>query len=212
MTSTTLAQTQISPSRFELLTGTKKKINEKEFWDKKYAEEEYVYGKVPAKFLVENLEYLPSQGKALDLGMGEGRNAVFLARKGFTVTGVDISKVAVQKAKQLADEFDVRINTVVENVDDYNVKPNTYDVIINFYFVNRRLHKKMMTWLKPGGIIVYEAHTDLQKTVKGNEDYPRRYLLREGELLNLFPEMKVLKFEEPLHQREFTTSIILKKN
>jgi hypothetical protein len=69
----------------------------------------------------------------------------------------------------------------------------------------------MVEWLKPGGILIYESHTDNQRKVKGNENYDKRYLLREAELLTMFPGMRVLKYEEPIHLGNYTTSIILQK-
>ena len=69
----------------------------------------------------------------------------------------------------------------------------------------------MIKWLRPGGILIYEAHTENQLKIPGNEHYAPKYLLHPGELLTLFPSLKVLKYEEPLHQKEYTTSIILQK-
>ena len=200
-----------SGGRFELLSGTKKSKTVKTYWDKKYNNEEYVFGKTPAKFISQNYAYIPDGSRVLDMGMGEGRNAVFLARKGYKVTGVDISSVAVKKAQLLAREFGVRINTVVASLNNYKIPNGSLDAVICFYYVDRSLNKRMMAWLKPGGILIYESHTDNQRKVKGNESYDKRYLLREGELLSMFPGMSVLKYEEPLHLGNFTTSIILRK-
>lgn len=197
--------------RFELLSGTKKGKEIKTFWDKKYNNEEYVFGKTPAKFLSLNYNYIPAGSRVLDMGMGEGRNAVFLARKGYKVTGVDISSVAVKKARLLAREFGVRINTVVASLNNHRIQKNTLDAVVCFYYVDRSLNKRMVEWLKPGGVLIYESHTDNQRKVKGNESYDKRYLLREGELLTMFPGMRVLKYEEPNHLGNFTTSIILQK-
>lgn len=200
-----------SGGRFELLSGTKKGKEVKTYWDKKYNNEEYVFGKTPAKFLSLNYNFIPAGSRVLDMGMGEGRNAVFLARKGYKVTGVDISSVAVKKARLLAREFGVRINTVVASLNNYRIPKNTLDAVVCFYYVDRSLNKRMVEWLKPGGILIYESHTDNQRKVKGNESYDKRYLLREGELLSMFPGMRVLKYEEPVHLGNFTTSIILQK-
>lgn len=208
-----LAQTRGGQSggRFELLSGTRKGKEVKTYWDKKYNNEEYVFGKTPAKFLSQNYSYIPEGSRVLDMGMGEGRNAVFLARKGYKVTGVDISSVAVNKAQLLAREFGVRINTVVASLNNYKIPKNSLDAVICFYYVDRSLNKRMIEWLKPGGILIYESHTDNQRKVKGNESYDKRYLLRESELMTMFPNMRVLKYEEPLHLGNFTTSIILQK-
>jgi len=145
------------------------------------------------------------------MGMGEGRNAVFLARKSYKVTGIDISSVAVKKARKLAKEFGVRINTVVASMEKYKIAKGSYDAVICFYYVDRDLHEKMLSWLRPGGILIYESHTENQLTVRGSENYDRRYLLNKSELLTMFPTMHVLKYEEPLHFEEYTASIILKK-
>ena len=82
---------------------------------------------------------------------------------------------------------------------------------ICFYYVDRSLLKKMMKWLKPGGILIYEAHTTNQLKAKKSQYQNSDYLLKPGELLELFPSMNLLKYEEPVHLGEFTSSIILQK-
>lgn len=197
--------------RYELLSGTKKTKTVKTYWDKKYKNEEYVFGKMPAQFLSQNFKYIPAGSRVLDMGMGEGRNAVFLAGKGYKVTGIDISSVAIKKAQLLAREFGVRIKTIVASLNNYKIPKGSLDAIICFYYVDRTLNKRMVEWLRPGGILIYESYTDNQRKVKGNENYDKRYLLRVGELAKMFPKFKILKYEEPLHLKSFTTSIILQK-
>ncbi len=207
---TSEARQEVSSNRLELLSGVKRNKDEKVLWDQKFSNTNYVFGKTPAKFIADNHHYLPENGSILDVGMGEGRNAVFLARKGHKVTGVDISSVAVKKARALADEFGVRINGVISSMDAY-VPNETFDAIICFYYVDRKLIPKLISWLRPGGILVFESHTDLQRGVKGYEHYNIDYLLRPGELLGLFKGLQILKFEEPAHAQEFTSSIIVMK-
>jgi len=205
------AREPVTANRFELLSGIRQSKNSQSFWDRKYNQSEYVYGKAPAQFLARNFHYISQGAKVLDMGMGEGRNAVFLARKGFKVTGVDISAVAVRKARKLAREFGVRINTVVASLNKYKIEKNSLDAIVCFYYVDRSLTEKMMSWIKPGGVIIYESHNDLQRNVKGSENYDKRYLLREGELLSMFKKFRILKFEEPLHLGKYTSSVIVQK-
>lgn len=207
----TFARQAISGNRYQLLSGVRKQKESIKFWDKKFSGEDYLYGKAPAKFLADNYGYIPLASKVLDVGMGEGRNTVFLARKGYNVTGVDISAIAVRKARRLAAEHGIRINAVVSSMEDYKVEKNSFDAILVFYYVDRNLNKLLMKWLKPGGILIYESHTKKQKTIAGNEKYEDKYLLEELELLTMFPGLRILKFEEPLHQKEFTSSIILQK-
>lgn len=212
LSSNVYARKMVDANRFELLSGVRRNKDSKSFWDKKFSNRKYLYGKTPAKFLAQNYEYIPAGGIVLDMGMGEGRNAVFLARKGYKILGIDISSVAVKKARRLAREFGVRIDSVIASLDKYKIPKASFDAIICFYYVDRKLTNRMLTWLKPGGIIIYESNTILQRTRKsGGNKYDPRFLLGEGELLEMFPNTRLLKYEEPLHKENFTASAILRK-
>jgi tellurite methyltransferase len=202
------ARDPISGSRFQQLSGVKLSQDSKTQWDQRYNRSTFIYGKSPAHFLAENYQYIPFEGHVLDMGMGEGRNAVFLAQKGYKVTGVDISSVAVKKSYLLAQEFGVKIKGVVASLQDYKIPPQSFDAIICFYYVDKSLIEKIKSWLKPGGILIYEAHTQREKA--SHSDGQGNFL-KEQELLKLFSGMRVLKYEEPLHEKEFRSSIILKK-
>lgn len=206
-----VARKPVPASRFEQLTGKKAGSDVKNTWDKIYSRSKFVYGKAPAKFLTQSFQYIPDGASVLDLGMGEGRNAVFLAQKGHKVTGVDISPIAVKKAKILAKEFGVKLQTLVADLKSYDFKENSFDTILCFYYVDRSLIDKMKKWLKPNGLIIYEAFTKKQKEKNKNESDPDSYYLSNGELLELFSGFRLLKFEEPQHQEQFTSSIIAKK-
>lgn len=205
----TYGREPISGSRFQQLSGVKVSDDSKTQWDQRYSRPNFIFGKSAAKFLQENYQYIPYEGTVLDMGMGEGRNAVFLAQKGYKVTGIDISSVAVKKAYLLANEFGVKIKGVVASLQDYKIAPNSYDAIICFYYVDRSLLEKIKTWLKPGGVLIYEAYTTREQDLKKKalDDS----FLKEQELLRMFSGMRVLKYEEPLHEKEFRSSIILKK-
>ena len=93
----------------------------------------------PAQFLVDNSELLP-RGKALDVAMGSGQNAVYLAKMGFEVEGVDISPEAVAHARELARKAGVTIKAEVADLEgDYRIIKNAYDVIICFHYLQRSL-------------------------------------------------------------------------
>lgn len=79
--------------------------------------------------LVENIEEIPV-GKALDLGVGEGRNALYLAHKGFQVTGVDVSPKAVEKFLNLAEERGLTVEGLVVDIRDFEFKPNLYNLVV----------------------------------------------------------------------------------
>lgn len=203
----------ISGSRFQQLSGVKVSQDSKTQWDQRYSRPAFIFGKSPAQFLAENYQYIPFEGTVLDMGMGEGRNAVFLAQKGYKVTGVDLSSVAVKKSYLLAQEFGVKIKGVVASLKDYKIPPASYDAIICFYWVDRSMVEKIKNWLKPGGVLIYEGYTlkERERDPAKKNDSPENFL-KEQELLKLFPGMRVLKYEEPLHEKEFRSSIVLKKN
>ena len=90
---------------------------DQEKWDSKYDTAEFIAGKLPCKWLTENSELLSGRGRALDLAMGEGRNAVYLAALGYEVQGVDISTVGTDKAKILAKQKNVNISIEISDLD-----------------------------------------------------------------------------------------------
>ncbi len=145
------------------------------------------------------------------MGMSEGRNAVFMAKKGFEVTGIDISSVAVKKARLLAKEQGVNIKTIVASLNDYKFPEKSFDAILDFYYVDRTLVSKMMKWLKPGGLIFFEAHTIKQKQLLGRNSGKDSYYLEEQELLTMFPGFKIIKYDEPFDAETFKASAILQK-
>jgi len=125
-------KTPMSSSRLDQLSGEKSKsFDTKSKWDQRYNKRSYIYGKLPSKFLAENFDFIPKESLVLDMGMGEGRNAVFLATKGHKITGIDISSVAVKKARKLAKENKVKIKTIVGTLKasfdaDGSIENSTY--------------------------------------------------------------------------------------
>lgn len=133
----------------------------KEFWDTRYAAEEYVYGKEPNRFFQSKLLDL-KPGKALFPAEGEGRNAVFAAENGWEVYAFDISESAKKKAEKLALERGVKINYSVGTLDQMNFEQESFDllVLIFAHFPNEiryALHQGLLGLLKPGGTLILEA-------------------------------------------------------
>lgn len=184
---------------------------DKQFWDKKYETEAYIFGKEPVEFLKEHIDILP-RGKALDIAMGEGRNAVFLAENGFVVDGCDISKIAVKKAKELAREHNVVIHAFVADLETSKLPKDTYDVIACFYYLQRDLIPQMKEALKPGGMIIYETYT-IENRERGFEGPKNKdYLLKPNELLDLFKDLKIIYYRElVLNNKKAIASLIAKK-
>ena len=190
-----------------LFAGEQDKI----FWDKKYETEAYIFGKEPVEFLREHIDLLP-RGKALDIAMGEGRNAVFLAKNGFNVDGCDISEIAVKKALDLAKENNVKIHAFVADLETYKLPKDTYDVIACFYYLQRGLVPQMKEALKPGGMIIYETYTIENRELGFEGPKNKDYLLKPNELLNLFKDLKIIYYRElVLNNKKAVASLIAKK-
>ena len=93
------------------------KEGSKEWWEQKYAStDDYLYGKAPSPFLVEHSKLL-HRGETLDVAMGEGRNAVYLATQGFSVTGVDFCETAIKRAQRLAEESRAKLEAKLQDLD-----------------------------------------------------------------------------------------------
>jgi SAM-dependent methyltransferase len=149
----------------------------------------------PAPFLVEQLERLP-RGRALDLAMGLGRNAVYLARHGWAVDGVERSLKGVEEAKALASRFGVQINAIVADLAGYPIRPAHYDLICCFYFLDRGIFQAMGQGLKTGGAILYQSVTVDQAAIR--PDFPREHCLERNELLNAFKDLRILYYREAI--------------
>ena len=135
-------------------------------WDERYGSEEYAYGKIPNKFLEENFKAIP-RGKVLSLAEGEGRNAVFLARQGYSVTAVDGSRVGLQKAKKLAEENGVSLELVHADLASFDIGNNKWDGIVSIFgplpsALRKELHKKVVAGLKTNGVFLLEAYSPAQ--------------------------------------------------
>ncbi len=157
----------------------------------------YVYDPNPSSFLVENINLLPKKGRALDIAMGEGRNALYLAGLGYEVEGVDRSPEAVAKALQLAREHGLNIKAAVGDLEkDYRITPDYYDLIICFNYLQRSLVLQIKAGLKMGGFLVYETYTIEQQ--RFNHPSNPDFLLGYNELLNLFREFRILRYREGL--------------
>lgn len=105
---------------------------EREDWDRRYHGTELLWTAEPNRFVADELRGLPP-GRALDLGAGEGRNAVWLAQRGWRVTAVDFSSVALEKGRRLARNRGVRVDWVLADLRAYRPEPAAYDLVLVAY-------------------------------------------------------------------------------
>ncbi|MGQ0810974.1 MAG: class I SAM-dependent methyltransferase [Nitrospiraceae bacterium] len=193
---------------FACLGVASAKSEDKERWDSKYSSDAYLFGKDPISFLTQNVHLLP-QGKALDVAMGEGRNGVFLATKGFQVTGIDISEKGLQKAKTLAAERGVTITTQIVDLEQVQLEKSAYDVVLCTYYLQRSLFPQIKEALKSGGMVVVETYT--MEHLKYRPDFRKEYLIQANELLELFKEFKILRYQLEDTGKAAYASIIAQK-
>jgi len=103
-----------------------------EAWNRRYADRGLVWTSEPNRFLVSEAARLPAR-RALDLACGEGRNAVWLAERGWRVTGVDFSEVGLEKARAVARARGVQAEWIVADLLDYTPEPHAFDLVLVFY-------------------------------------------------------------------------------
>lgn len=165
----------------------------------------------PAQLLVDNIELLP-KGRALDVAMGAGQNAIYLAKMGFEVEGVDISPEAVSSALEVARKSGVNIRgQVADPENNYDMEKGAYEVIICFNYLQRSLIPQIKDGLHKGGMVVYETFI-VDQAQFGKPKNPD-YLLRHNELLNMFRDFRCLRYREGiLEGRKAVASIIAEKS
>ena len=130
-----------------------------QLWEERYSGESYLFGREPVLSLKTYVDVL-RKGKVLDVAMGEGRNSVFLAQKGFQVEGIDASGKAIAKAKKLAEEKGVPIEAKTQNLDFFLMPLMKYDSIVMTYFKPLpRFFSEIRRGLVHGGTFLMEAYT-----------------------------------------------------
>jgi SAM-dependent methyltransferase len=161
-------------------------------WQERYQGCECVGGDQPSSFLVEHMDLLP-RGRALDIAMGEGRNALFLARQGYQVTGVEREGLAIERAlrKLAQEEFQMEAVQADLELAEWRPTPQSFDLVVVVNYLQRDLFGPLQDCLRPGGALVYETTTS---------DHPGalrpEFKLKPQELLTAFPALRVMIYRE----------------
>ena len=161
-------------------------------WNDRYAGDQ-VSAPQPARVLTQYSYLLPAAGMALDLACGLGGNALFLARRGFTVHAWDRSEQAIRRLTESAGD-NLTLQAAVRDVVESPPEKNRFDVICVSYFLERTLIGDIIAALKPHGLLFYQTfiHEKTSECGPGNPDYR----LAENELLKLFAPLHVLVYQE----------------
>jgi 2-polyprenyl-3-methyl-5-hydroxy-6-metoxy-1,4-benzoquinol methylase len=147
----------------------------------------------PNAFLVEMTKHI-TPGKALDIGMGQGRNAVYLAQQGWDVTGFDPADQAVAAAQDQARRLGVKLTTLVLHDEQFDFGTEQWDLIVLSYVgVVRRVVSRVHEALRPGGLVVVEGfHRDATKTASIGGGV----VFDTNELLRLFDRLRIVRYED----------------
>ena len=141
-------------------------MSTRDFWNEKFANTDYAYGTEPNEFLVSAVAKL-KRGDTLSLAEGEGRNAVWLAQQGFTVSSIEQSEKGVAKTLRLALQRGVIVMAERGELETFHIQPNSWDLVVSIYAhtpqeLRRKLHRQVVAGLKPGGVFILEAYTPAQ--------------------------------------------------
>lgn len=171
-------------------------------YDRHYAEQPYYWGKAPSAMCDRVIEIVhPSSEhypRLLDLGCGEGRNAVYFALKGFQVHGLDLSLPGLEKAVRYADEVGVRVETVQADIVDYALE-QTYDVIFStgtlHYLpppVRTQRYENYKAYTSPGGLNALSVFVEKPFIPQAPDHEETAHLYRSGELLGYYWDWEIL--------------------
>ncbi|MCK5322056.1 MAG: methyltransferase domain-containing protein [Candidatus Aenigmarchaeota archaeon] len=163
----------------------------------KYKKQECLWGLKPNKYVAQIPKTIKS-GTVLDLGVGEGRNALFLVKQGFEVTGIDISKEAVNKLLKFAKKENLDVKGIVLDLVDFEFN-HKYDVILSvatLHLVSKdkviETIRKIKSHTKDKGINLLTVFT---KKDIGYKEYPNLYFFNENELKELYKDWQILKYK-----------------
>jgi SAM-dependent methyltransferase len=171
-------------------------------WDERYSTQGYVFGVEPNRFVAAELAGLPPC-RVLDLGSGQGRNAVWLAAQGHDVTAVDLSPVATEQARRLAEEAGVVVRFVAANLSTWEPEPAVFDLVLLSYLqlvpeTRKLVHGAAVRALAAGGTLFLIAHhrDNLEHGVGGPQS--PEYLYTEDVLRADFAALTIERLERVL--------------
>ena len=179
---------------------------DREDWNRRHGEAGVLFGREPNRFLVAEVAGLPP-GRALDLACGAGRNAVWLARQGWRVTGVDFSEVALGKARALAAEAGVEVEWVQADVVRWEPPALAFELVAVLYLQlpagqRRLVLGRAAAAVAPGGTLLVVGH-DLQN-LDGGFGGPRdpAVLLTPEQVAAELPGLEIERAERVLRPVE----------
>jgi tellurite methyltransferase len=179
-------------------------------WDRKYAAGEGPAHFQPNQFLVENRRLLAGE-RAVDLACGFGGNALYVASLGYRVEAVDVSIIALQRARAEAMRRGLEIHWVQADLNRWWVPPAHYDLILVFLYLNRDLMHQLAVALQPGGLL-FQANRN-KRFLSIRPDFNPDYLLEPGELCSLARDatLEILHYGEVPPEGAYDSQLIARR-
>jgi tellurite methyltransferase len=162
----------------------------------------------PAAWLVSNRMRLPPAGRALDVACGRGRNALWLAARGFETTAIDRDAATIAALDDRARREGLSLTALAMDLeaDDATFGENAYDVIVVVHYLHRPLFPALRAALRPGGMLVYETFTTAQ-AARGRPTNPA-FLLEPGELPRLVAPLEIHAAREGDYEGRIVSSVV----
>lgn len=172
--------------------------SDRDRWNRRYRERgPDAFGTAPSEWLVAHRALLAQQprGRALDVACGTGRNALYLARLGFTVDALDVSDVAIDFLRAEVERRGLAIAPRRCDLEVELLPAGRYEVVLDFSYLDRALFPQLRQSLRPGGLLIFETFTREQTRLPRGPSDPQR-TLEPGELRRAFAELEILDYRE----------------
>jgi SAM-dependent methyltransferase len=169
-------------------------------WDERYRDGDWADIDEPATILKDAEAWLEPPGLALDVACGAGRNALFLARRGFSVVAVDVSWEGLRRLARRARSQSLDVHPVHADLERFAFPAEAFDLIVNSRFLLRPLFPEFRRSLKAGGLLLLETYNVDEIEVLGG-DIRRAYALERGEVAREFADFRFLLYEEGVFER-----------
>lgn len=185
--------------------------SDRERWDRKYAAGEGPAHFRPKRFLVENHHLLTGQ-RAIDVACGFGGNSIYLASAGFQVDALDVSGVALSRARAEAIRRGLCINWLQVDLDRWWYPPAHYDIVTVFFYLNRELMPQLASTLRPGGLLFQANHN--KRFLELRPGFDPCYLLEPGDLQQMARDagLEILYYVDSAPDEAYDSQLIARRS
>lgn len=175
-------------------------MNQQEFWNQKFSRDGYLYGKEPNEFVKSTYVNFKKNQRVLCLGEGEGRNAIFLASKGYEVAAIDASDIGLNKLENWANESGVSVKTKCIDINEWEPSKKYGAILFTFMHLKfdelEKIIEKIESCLKENGFLIAEVFSknQIEKSSGGPKDLDLLYSVEDFE--KCIKTLKIHKLKE----------------